>query len=121
MMKTVKAEWDKAPAGPKKDAALKHYQAAEAALKAHNERGCIAAPKSAGSALTWFGACDPGQTTAAADRERSAGEARRADPDQAGLTSTLPRWRSNVGRLALARWWVSRGGRAARGEHPEKT
>ena len=56
MMKTVKAEWDKAPAGPKKDAALKHYQAAEAALKAHNERGCIAALKSAGSALTWFGA-----------------------------------------------------------------
>ena len=36
MMKTVKAECDKAPAGPKKDAALKHYQAAEAALKAHN-------------------------------------------------------------------------------------
>lgn len=27
-MKTVKAAWDKAPAGPKKDAALKHYQAA---------------------------------------------------------------------------------------------
>lgn len=30
-MKTVKAAWDKAPAGPKKDAALKHYQAAEKA------------------------------------------------------------------------------------------
>lgn len=28
-MKTVKAAWDKAPAGPKKDASLKHYQAAE--------------------------------------------------------------------------------------------
>jgi hypothetical protein len=28
-MKSVKATWDKAPAGPKKDAALKHYQAAE--------------------------------------------------------------------------------------------
>ena len=27
-MKSVKAAWDKAPAGPKKDAALKHYQAA---------------------------------------------------------------------------------------------
>ena len=26
MVKTVKAAWDKAPAGPKKDAALKHYQ-----------------------------------------------------------------------------------------------
>ena len=47
MMKTVKAECDKAPAGPKKDAALKHCQAAEAALKAHNEQGCIAALKQA--------------------------------------------------------------------------
>lgn len=28
MMKTVKAAWDKAPAGPKKDAALKQAQAA---------------------------------------------------------------------------------------------
>lgn len=28
-MKTVKAAWDKAPGGPKKDAALKHYQAAK--------------------------------------------------------------------------------------------
>jgi hypothetical protein len=54
MMKTVKAAWDKAPAGPKKDAALKHYQAAEAALKAHNEGGeggCIAALKQARAAL----------------------------------------------------------------------
>ena len=34
-MKSVKAAWDKAPAGPKKDAALKHYQAAE---KAHTLR-----------------------------------------------------------------------------------
>jgi hypothetical protein len=51
MMKTVKAAWDKAPAGPKKDAALKHYQAAEAALKAHNEGGCIAALKRARAAL----------------------------------------------------------------------
>ena len=48
MMKTVKAEWDKAPAGPKKDAALKHCQAAEAALKAHNEAGCISALKGGG-------------------------------------------------------------------------
>jgi hypothetical protein len=34
-MESVKAAWDKAPAGPKKDAALKHYQAAE---KAHNAK-----------------------------------------------------------------------------------
>ena len=34
-MKTVKAAWDKAPAGAKKDAALKHYQAAE---KAHTAK-----------------------------------------------------------------------------------
>ncbi len=51
MMKTVKAECDKAPAGPKKDAALKHCQAAEAALKAHNEAGCMAALKQAQAAL----------------------------------------------------------------------
>ena len=51
MMKTVNAAWDKAPAGPKKDAALKHYQAAEAALKAHNEQGCVAALKQAQAAL----------------------------------------------------------------------
>jgi hypothetical protein len=51
MMKTVKAAWDKAPAGPKKDAALKHYQAAEAALKANNEAGCVAALKQAQAAL----------------------------------------------------------------------
>lgn len=51
MMKTVKAEWDKAPAGPKKDAAHKHYVAAEAALKAHDEKGCTAALKQAQAAL----------------------------------------------------------------------
>lgn len=36
-MKAVKASWDKAPAGPKKDAALKHYQAAEKAHTAKND------------------------------------------------------------------------------------
>ncbi|MCV2874565.1 hypothetical protein OEZ71_19875 [Defluviimonas sp. WL0050] len=36
-MKSVKANWDKAPDGPKKDAALKHYQAAEKAHSAKNE------------------------------------------------------------------------------------
>ena len=51
MMKTVKAEWDKAPAGPKKDAAHKHYVAAETALKTHDEKGCIAALKQAQAAL----------------------------------------------------------------------
>lgn len=51
MMKTVKAQLDKAPAGPKKDAAHKHYVAAETALKAHDEKGCIAALKQAQVAL----------------------------------------------------------------------
>ena len=36
-MTSVKAAWDKAPAGPKKNAALKHYQAAEIAQMASNE------------------------------------------------------------------------------------
>lgn len=40
-MKTVKAAWDKAPAGPKKDAALKHFQAAEKAQTAKNDAECI--------------------------------------------------------------------------------
>lgn len=36
-MKTVKAAWDKAPSGAKKDASLKHYQAAEKAHTAKND------------------------------------------------------------------------------------
>lgn len=36
-MTSVKAAWDKAPSGPKKDAALKHYQAAEKAHTAKND------------------------------------------------------------------------------------
>lgn len=36
-MKSVKAVWDKAPAGAKKDAALKHYQAAEKANTVKND------------------------------------------------------------------------------------
>ena len=36
-MTSVKAAWDKAPSGPKKDAALKHYQAAEKANTAKND------------------------------------------------------------------------------------
>ena len=39
-MKAVKAAWDKAPAGPKKEAALKHYQAAEKAKSANNDGEC---------------------------------------------------------------------------------
>lgn len=40
-MKTVKATWDKASAGPKKDAALKHYKAAEKAQTAKDDALCI--------------------------------------------------------------------------------
>lgn len=36
-MTSVKAAWDKAPSGAKKDAALKHYQAAEKANTAKND------------------------------------------------------------------------------------
>ena len=36
-MKSVKAAWDKAPSGPKKDSALKHYQAAEKPNTAKND------------------------------------------------------------------------------------
>jgi len=36
-MASVKTAWDKAPAGPKKDAALKHFQAAEKAQTANND------------------------------------------------------------------------------------
>jgi len=47
----VKAEWDKAPAGAKKDAALTHYTAAENAMKAKNEKECLAHLEEAGKAL----------------------------------------------------------------------
>lgn len=40
-MKSVKAAWDKAPAGPKKDAALTHYKAAETAMAARNDGECV--------------------------------------------------------------------------------
>jgi hypothetical protein len=39
-MKSVKAAWDAAPAGPKKDAALKHFRAAEKAEAAHDDAEC---------------------------------------------------------------------------------
>jgi len=50
-MKTVKAAWDKAPSGPKKDASLKHYQAAEKAHTAKNDAECIKELNAATSAL----------------------------------------------------------------------
>jgi hypothetical protein len=40
-MKAVKAAWDKAPSGPKKVAAQKHYAAAEKAMAAKNDAECI--------------------------------------------------------------------------------
>ena len=50
-MKAVKAAWDKAPSGPKKDAALKHYQAAEKAHAAKNDADAIKELDSATRAL----------------------------------------------------------------------
>jgi len=40
-MTSVKSAWDAAPAGPKKDAALTHFQAAEKAQTAKNDAECI--------------------------------------------------------------------------------
>ena len=37
-MASVKSAWDKAPEGPKKATALKHYQAAEKAYEAENDQ-----------------------------------------------------------------------------------
>ena len=50
-MKTVKTAWDKAPAGPKKDAALRHYQAAEKAQSAKNDAETIKELNAASQAL----------------------------------------------------------------------
>ena len=36
-MTAVKSAWDKAPAGPKKDAALTHYEAAKKSHAANND------------------------------------------------------------------------------------
>ena len=63
-MKTVKAAWDKAPSGPKKDAALKHYQAAEKARSADNDAECIKELNAATSA--WYlSFCDHNTSTPA--------------------------------------------------------
>ena len=50
-MKSVKAAWDKAPAGPKKEAALTHYKEAEKALAAKNEADCLKSLDKAQAAL----------------------------------------------------------------------
>lgn len=50
-MKAVKAAWDKAPDGPKKDAALKHYQAAEEAMSARHDTDTVTALDAAALAL----------------------------------------------------------------------
>ncbi|WP_300057296.1 hypothetical protein [uncultured Roseobacter sp.] len=50
-MASVKAAWDKAPEGPKKATALKHYQAAEKAHAADNDEEAHKELKEAGRAL----------------------------------------------------------------------
>jgi hypothetical protein len=50
-MASVKAAWDKAPEGPKKAAALKHYQAAEKAHEADNDEEAHNELKQASRAL----------------------------------------------------------------------
>lgn len=40
-MKSVKAAWDQAGAGPKKDAALKHYEAAKKAQTSNDDALCV--------------------------------------------------------------------------------
>ncbi len=50
-MTSVKAAWDQSPAGPKKDAALKHYQAAEKAQAANDDTACVRELDAAAHAL----------------------------------------------------------------------
>jgi hypothetical protein len=50
-MKSVKAAWDKAPAGPKKDAALTHYQAAEKSHGAQKDAEAMKSLEAATAAL----------------------------------------------------------------------
>ena len=54
-MKSVKAAWDKAPAGPKKEKALTHYQAAEKAQTAKNDAECLKELDAATHALALAG------------------------------------------------------------------
>ena len=50
-MASVKAAWEKAPEGPKKATALKHYQAAEKAQEADNNEEAHKELKEASRAL----------------------------------------------------------------------
>ncbi len=50
-MASVKSAWDKAPEGPKKETALKHYQAAEKAHDADNDEEAHRELKEASRAL----------------------------------------------------------------------
>lgn len=50
-IKSVKAAWDKAPAGPKKDAALTHYKAAEKSHSAQQDAECLKSLDAATAAL----------------------------------------------------------------------
>ena len=50
-MASVKAAWDKAPEGPKKATALKHYQAADKAYEAENDEEAHDELKQASRAL----------------------------------------------------------------------
>ena len=50
-MASVKAAWDKAPEGPKKATALKHYEAAEKAHEADNDEEAHKELKEASRAL----------------------------------------------------------------------
>ena len=50
-MASVKSAWDKAPEGPKKATALKHYQAAERAHEAENDEEAHKELKEASRAL----------------------------------------------------------------------
>lgn len=50
-MRALNAAWDKAPAGPKKDAALKEYKMAEQAHAKKNEKACMGAIAKAKTAM----------------------------------------------------------------------
>ncbi|MGQ0677110.1 MAG: hypothetical protein ACT4N4_13625 [Rhodospirillales bacterium] len=50
-MKALKAAWDKAPAGAKKEAAGKEYKNAESALSKKDEKACLAAVEKAKTAM----------------------------------------------------------------------
>ena len=51
-MTSIKAAWDLAPPGPKKEAALKHYEAAQKAHTANDDAGTNKALDAAKHALS---------------------------------------------------------------------